>query len=104
MPFLIYSAYRLGLLFAAAGLLYLLDLRSWLLWIAAVALSLLASYALLGRQRDRASEYLAQRRARREAGHRFSRTQEEDFEDEDRLIEGFREDGGAGSRSGSLKD
>ncbi|SNS90855.1 Protein of unknown function [Micrococcales bacterium KH10] len=87
MPFLIYSAWRLLLLFASAAGLYWAGMRGWLLWVVAVFVALLASYALLNSPRTRAAEYLAARRVRRDSGHRFTPQQEEDFADEDAAID-----------------
>jgi predicted permease len=67
--FLIYTAARLLVLFAVAGLLYLLGLRGFLLAMVALLVSLPVSYLLLRRQREAfgadVERRLAARRARR---------------------------------------
>lgn len=64
-----YTFARLGLFFATAGLLYLLQLRGLWLLLGAVLVSGLASYALLARQRDAMSSAVANRLER--ARHRI---------------------------------
>lgn len=86
MPFLKFSAYRLGLYLAAVALLYALGMREWLPWVVAVVLALLASYAFLSKPRAEAARYLQARKERRQAGHRFTEKQEADFLDEDASI------------------
>ncbi|SDG44211.1 Protein of unknown function [Sinosporangium album] len=55
-PVLVYTASRIGLFVVALGVLYLLGLRSWLiLAVVAFAVSGLASYVLLSKQRDAVS-------------------------------------------------
>ncbi|GAA2235747.1 hypothetical protein GCM10010401_04560 [Rarobacter faecitabidus] len=87
MPFVLYSAYRIALVFISVIVLYQFGMRGWLLWVWAVVLALLISYAVLGRPREQASQYLAQRRQRRKAGHRFSEKDESYFAEEDEAIE-----------------
>ncbi|GAA2521713.1 DUF4229 domain-containing protein [Rarobacter incanus] len=87
MPLVKYTLYRVVLFLFAAAVLYLLGMGGWLLWVAAVFIAFLLSYIALPRPRAAASQYLLERRNRRQAGHRFSDTQEEDFADEDTQIE-----------------
>ncbi|HEY9392037.1 MAG TPA: DUF4229 domain-containing protein [Mycobacteriales bacterium] len=69
--FLIYTGYRLAIFVVLTGLLWLLGLNGLLLVLAALVLSLPASYLLLGRQRAELSRQIElrmeQRQARREA-------------------------------------
>ena len=60
-PVVGYSLARMLLFLAAAGLLYLLQLRGVWLLLGAILVSGLASYALLARQRDAMSTAVADR-------------------------------------------
>jgi uncharacterized membrane protein len=51
-PFLVYTVWRVLVLFAAAAMLYALGLRGFLLALAALIVSLPVSYLLLRRQRE----------------------------------------------------
>jgi Protein of unknown function (DUF4229) len=88
VPFVMYSALRLALIAAVAVILYLVGMRNVLLWVVAIVLALLVSYLALGRQREAAAVYLAERRARRaRTGERFSRAAEEDAAAEDEQVD-----------------
>lgn len=65
MRLLTYTLWRLLILAVAAGVLYLLGLRSWLLAIAAIAVAAAGSYLFLKAPRDAAAEELAARSQRR---------------------------------------
>ncbi len=93
VPFLIYSVLRLAVLVICAVVLFQLGMRGWLMVGASLLLALGVSYAALRGPRVKAAEYLAARRARREGGHRFSDTQEEDFASEDAQIDAARATG-----------
>lgn len=79
MPLVIYTLWRLGLFIVAFLALSRLGLGSWLLAIIAVVVAAMVSYAFLGKQRDAAALYLANRRA--QAVHRITTDEDADFED-----------------------
>lgn len=87
MRLLVYTLLRLGLVLAAAGVLYLLGLRSWVLWIAAVIVGALLSFLVLGRQREGAAAVLAQYDPLREERPAFSPKVEADAAYEDGLVD-----------------
>jgi hypothetical protein len=88
MRLLAYTLLRLGLVLAAAGVLYLLGLRSWVLWIAAVIIGALVSFLLFGRQREDAASVLAQYDPLREERPAFSPKVEADAAYEDAVVDG----------------
>ena len=79
MPLVIYTLWRLGLFIVAFLALSRLGLGSWLLAIIAVVVAAMVSYAFLGKQRDAAALYLANRRA--QAVNRITTDEDADFED-----------------------
>lgn len=84
MPLLIYSLYRVLLIFGAAGLLYLAGARDLTLVALAVIVGMLVAFLLLRGPRDAATAYLADRKLRRaETGERFSPGIEADADAED---------------------
>ncbi|GAA4287183.1 DUF4229 domain-containing protein [Georgenia daeguensis] len=87
MRLLVYTMLRLGLVVAAAGVLYLLGLRSWILWIAAVVVGALLSFVLFGRQREDAASVLAQYDPLREERPTFSPKAQEDAAYEDAVVD-----------------
>lgn len=64
---MIYTLLRLALFGAAFGLLHLAGLRGWPLPIVAVVVALAVSYLTLGRPRDAATRWMAERAERRAA-------------------------------------
>lgn len=83
MPFLIYSLYRVLLIVAAAAALYPVA-RGWLLLLLAVIIGSLLSFLILRGPRDKATAYLAARKAHRDkTGERFSPEIEDDARAED---------------------
>ncbi len=86
---LAYSSARILLLVASLGLLYLAGARGWMLLVLAFAVSALASYVLLSRQRDVMSAALSRRvtKTTRKAAEFRARLDEgaaaEDVDDED---------------------
>ncbi|MCK6209796.1 DUF4229 domain-containing protein [Georgenia sp. EYE_87] len=95
MRLLVYTLLRLGLVLAAAGVLYLVGLRSWVLWIAAVVVGALLSFLLLGRQREDAASVLAQYDPLREERPAFSPKVQQDADYEDAVVDAA-EPGAAG--------
>jgi len=87
MRLLVYTLFRLGLVLAAAGLLYLLGLRSWVLWVVAVVIGALVSFLVLGRQREEAARVLAQYDPLREERPTFSPEVEADAAYEDAVVD-----------------
>jgi hypothetical protein len=87
MRLLVYTLLRLGLVLASAGVLYLLGLRSWVLWIAAVVVGALLSFLLFGRQREDAASVLAQYDPLREERPTFSPKVEADAAYEDAVVD-----------------
>jgi hypothetical protein len=87
MRLLVYTLLRLGLVLAAAGVLYLLGLRSWVLWIAAVIVGALLSFLVLGRQGASAAAVLAQYDPLREERPTFSPKVEADAAYEDAVVD-----------------
>ncbi|WP_020016019.1 DUF4229 domain-containing protein [Promicromonospora sukumoe] len=67
MPLVIYSLLRVALVAAALGVLYLVGLRGWLLPVVAVVVALAVSYLTLGKPRDAATRWMADRAERRAA-------------------------------------
>ena len=76
---MIYTLWRLGLFIVAFLALSRLGLGSWLLAIIAVVVAAMVSYAFLGKQRDAAALYLANRRT--QAVNRITTDEDADFED-----------------------
>ncbi|MDQ2623766.1 MAG: DUF4229 domain-containing protein [Actinomycetota bacterium] len=68
MPLLTYSLWRLGLLLATLGALWLVGVRQWW-WLVGFGVLIAAalSYLLLSKQRDATTAYLAGRAAERKA-------------------------------------
>lgn len=59
-PVLVYTASRIGLLIVTLGVLYLLGVQNWLLLIVvSFAISGIASYVLLSKQRDAVSRRIS---------------------------------------------
>jgi hypothetical protein len=87
MRLLVYTLLRLGLVLAAAGVLYLLGLRSWILWIAAVLVGALLSFLVLGRQGRDAAAVLAQYDPLRAERPTFSPAVEADAAYEDAVVD-----------------
>ncbi|WP_418606739.1 DUF4229 domain-containing protein [Georgenia sp. SUBG003] len=87
MRLLVYTLLRLGLVLASAGLLYLLGLRSWFLWMAAVVVGALVSFLVLRRQREEAAHVLAQFDPLREERPTFSADVEADAAYEDAVVD-----------------
>lgn len=84
MPLIVYSLLRLALLAGCLLALWAVGLGGWLLVVVATVVAWAASYLLLGRQRDGAARWLAERdRRRRASGRRFSARVDTDAEDED---------------------
>ncbi|PFG40351.1 uncharacterized protein DUF4229 [Georgenia soli] len=100
MRLLVYTLFRLGLVLAAAGLLYLLGLRSWVLWVAAVVVGALVSFLVLGRQREEAAKVLAQYDPLREERPTFSPEVEADAAYEDAIVDAAAP--GPGSNAGPV--
>jgi hypothetical protein len=65
-PVVVYTLSRLGLFAVALGVLYLIGLRTFLLFAVAFLVSGVASYILLSKQRDAVSARLSRNRG--EAG------------------------------------
>lgn len=70
MPLVVYSVQRLALFVAALLALFWLHLGGWLLVVVAAVIAWALSYVLLGRSRDRAALWLAERAAARRSGVR----------------------------------
>lgn len=83
MHLLRYTLLRLALLLGSVGALYLLGMRSWLLWGAGILVAALLSYVLLPRQRDKAALDIARSVERRRTGA----PQDADAEYEDAVID-----------------
>ncbi len=67
MPFLIYTAGRVGIFLATALVLWLVGFRSWILAFAAILISMPVSYFVLRQQRSAFADGVERRvRARRE--------------------------------------
>lgn len=82
MPLVVFSALRVGLLLVAVALLWLVGMRDWLLVVVAAVIAWAVSYAVLGRQRDAAALWLADRTARRaRSGRPAGRDRDADAED-----------------------
>lgn len=87
MRLLVYTLLRLLLVLAAAGVLYLLGMRSWLLWVTAVVIGALLSYLVLRPQGRAAAEVIAELSPLREERPRFSDNAAEDAAYEDALLD-----------------
>lgn len=84
MPVIIYSVLRLGLFALALVGLWLAGMGGWLLVLVAAVVAWALSYAVLGRRRDAAARWLAERRGSRP---RFSPVLESDAAAEDAAAE-----------------
>jgi hypothetical protein len=84
---LVYSLLRVLLVLVSAGVLYLLGMRSWLLWLAAVIIGALLSYLLLRTQGRAAAEVISQLSPLREERPKFSEQVEADAAYEDGLVD-----------------
>lgn len=78
-----YTLLRVALLLGSVGALYLLGMRSWLLWGAGILVAALLSYVLLPRQRDKAALDIARSVERRRTGTH----QDADADYEDAVID-----------------
>ncbi|RPF27441.1 DUF4229 domain-containing protein [Georgenia muralis] len=87
MRLVVYSLLRLLMVLAAAGVLYLVGLRSWALWAAAIVVAALVSYVVLGRQRAAAAAVLAAHDPTRGATDRLARAGESDAAYEDSVLD-----------------
>ncbi len=87
MRLLVYTVLRLLIVLAAAGLLYWVGMRSWVLWITALVVGALVSFLVLGKQRDAAVQVLAERDPARRPRPRFSPTVEADAAYEDAIVD-----------------
>jgi len=96
VPLVVYSAERLALFVAALLALFWLHLGGWLLVLLAAVIAWALSYVLLGRSRDRAAQWLAERVAARRSG---ARRADPDAEAEDAEVEGGRAAGAEVARS-----
>jgi len=85
MPVIIYSVLRLGLFLAALVGLWLAGMGGWLLVLVAAVVAWAVSYAVLGRQRDAAALWIAERRGAERP--RFSPGVEADAAAEDEASE-----------------
>lgn len=87
MRLLVYTLLRVLLVLASAGVLYLLGMRSWLLWLTAVVVGALLSYLLLRTQGRAAAEVISQLSPLREERPTFSPGAEADAAYEDGLVD-----------------
>ncbi|QDC25966.1 DUF4229 domain-containing protein [Georgenia yuyongxinii] len=87
MRLLVYTVLRLLLVLAAAGVLYLIGMRSWLLWVTAVVVGALLSYLVLRPQGRAAAEVIAELSPLREDRPTFSAAAEDDAAYEDALVD-----------------
>ena len=87
MRLLVYTLLRVLLVLASAGVLYLLGMRSWLLWLAAIVIGALLSYLLLRTQGRAAAEVISQLSPLREERPKFSEGVEADAAYEDGLVD-----------------
>ncbi|ROS76693.1 DUF4229 domain-containing protein [Cellulomonas sp. PhB143] len=93
MPLIIYSVLRIALFVVALVGLWLAGMGGWLVVLVAAAIALMLSYLLLGRPRDAASRYMAERVERRkERRSRFSEKLDEDAAAEDAAADALSED------------
>lgn len=87
MRLLVYTLLRVLLVLAAAGLLYLLGMRSWLLWVTAVVVGALLSYLFLRPPGRAAAGVLAEYSPVRAERPVFSPAVEADAAYEDALVD-----------------
>ncbi|MFC7407015.1 DUF4229 domain-containing protein [Georgenia alba] len=87
MRLALYTLLRVGIVLACAGILYLLGMRSWLLWAVAIVLGALVSFLALRRQHAGAAEVLAQYDPLRSERPTFSDDVEEDAAYEDAALD-----------------
>ncbi|MBD8079488.1 DUF4229 domain-containing protein [Cellulosimicrobium arenosum] len=93
MPLVVYSVLRLLLFAAALGVLWMLQMRGWLLVLVAAAIAFMVSYLALRGPREAAAVYLAERAEHsRRTGERFSREIEDDAALEDAAVDAARAD------------
>ncbi|UNX54430.1 DUF4229 domain-containing protein [Georgenia sp. TF02-10] len=101
MRLLVYTLLRLVMILAAAGVLYLLGLRSWALWLLAVVVGAMLSFLVLRPQRDAAAEVLARHDPFREEHRpRFSDAVQGDAAHEDALVDAAERPGAEGGPAG----
>lgn len=86
MRLALYTLIRVGLILAAGAILYLVGLRSWLLWITAILVGAMVSFLLLRRETAEFSQSLTRLRPRR--GAHASTQAEQDAAAEDALVAG----------------
>ncbi len=94
-----YSAQRLALFAAALVALFWLHLGGWLLVLLAAVIAWALSYVLLGRSRDRAAQWIAERVGARRSG---TRPTDPDAAAEDAEVEGAQAEGAAAARPTGL--
>lgn len=99
MRLLVYSLLRVLLILAAAGVLHLLGMRSWLLWVTAVVVGAMLSFLLLKPQGREAAGVLAELDPMRDQRPTFSKDVEADAAYEDALVDAAT--GGAAAVAGS---
>ena len=87
MRLLVYTVLRLVIVLAAAGALYLLGMRSWLLWVIAIVVGALVSYLVLRPQGRAAAEVIAEYSPLRQERPKFSPTVEADAAYEDAAVD-----------------
>jgi len=96
----VYSLLRVGIILACAVVLYLLGMRSWLLWGSAVVVGAMVSFLVLRRQHAEAAQVLSQYDPLRAQRPRFSREAEEDAAYEDAAVDAAGEGSAAGEPAG----
>lgn len=103
MPLVVYSAQRLALFVAALLVLFWLQLGGWLLVLLAAIIAWALSYVLLGRSRDRAALWIAEKVEARRSG---ARRTDPDAQAEDAEVDGARAagDGTAAGAPGSERE
>ncbi len=87
MRLLVYTALRLVMVLAAAGVLYVLGMRSWLLWVTAIVLGALVSFLVLKPQGQAAAQVISEYSPLREQRPTFSPRVEQDAAYEDALLD-----------------
>lgn len=87
MRLLRYTLFRVVIVLAAAGLLYLVGLRSWLLWVAALVVGAMVSFLVLKDERLAAAQVLAEYDPLRRDRPSFSAAAEGDADYEDGLVD-----------------
>ncbi|GAA4418317.1 hypothetical protein GCM10023169_07750 [Georgenia halophila] len=84
---LFYTVLRVAIVLACAGVLYLLGMRAWLLWVTAIVVGALVSFLVLRRQHAGAAEVLAEYDPLREKRPVFSDEVEADAAYEDAAVD-----------------